>query len=69
MKAEKNVEVLELLVLLEHHMSKGEMIYRLRELGVSFVDIDAALGGNACSLGGKWARSHCKAWPVEVGKG
>jgi hypothetical protein len=68
MKAEKNVEVLELIRLLRSWRPKGEIIYRLRELGVSFVDIDAALGGNACSLGGKWARSHCKAWPVEVGK-
>lgn len=68
MKGDANKEVLELLELLKGWRPKGQLVYRLRELGIAWDTIDDALGGNACSLGGKWARSHCKAWPVEVGK-
>ena len=63
MEAETNKEALELLSLLGGWRPKGQLVYRLRELGVGWAAIKAVCP--SCeSLGGRWARRYGRKWPV-----
>jgi hypothetical protein len=63
MKDKENMEALELLDLLGGWRSKGSLVYRLRELGVSWSMIDSVCASGA-SLAGRWAKRHGKVWPI-----
>lgn len=60
---EETKETLELLDLLKGWRPKGQIVYRLRKLGVDWKRIDAIVSGGA-SLAGRWAKTHGKEWPV-----
>lgn len=64
MEAEQNKKTLKLLADLKEFKSKGQIIYELRLLKVPWKTINDTLGGNGCSLAGKWCRTHGKVWPV-----
>ena len=63
MKSKDNAEALKLLNLLSSWRPKGQLIYRLRELGIQWAPINAIVG-NSCALAGRWAKRHGKVWPL-----